>query len=52
MAEYEIRISGVHYGANGDSVAGWSEGHGGDACAYSLTAQLDRPRKTDCDAVA
>ena len=22
MAEYEIRISGVHYGANGDSVAG------------------------------
>jgi hypothetical protein len=22
MAEYEIKISGVHYGANGDSVAG------------------------------
>ena len=22
MAEYEIRISGVHYAANGDSVAG------------------------------
>ena len=22
MAEYEIRITGVHYGANGDSVAG------------------------------
>lgn len=25
MAEYIIRISGVHYGANGDSVAGQEE---------------------------
>ena len=34
MAEYEIRISGVHYAANGDSVAGQKDTEG---------TQRDRP---------
>ena len=44
MAEYEIRISGVHYGANGDSVAGQKDTEEMHMRTRELLSQIDRTR--------
>ena len=44
MAEYEIRISGVHYGANGDSVAGQKDTEEMHMRTRELLSWIDRVR--------
>ena len=44
MAEYEIRISGVHYGANGDSVAGQKDTEEMHMRTRELLSWIDRTR--------
>jgi len=44
MAEYEIRISGVHYGANGDSVAGQKDTEEMHVRTRELLSRIDRVR--------
>ena len=44
MAEYEIRISGVHYGANGDSVAGQKDTEEMHMRTRELLSRIDRVR--------
>ena len=44
MAEYEIRISGVHYGANGDSVAGQKDTEEMHMRTRKLLSWIDRTR--------
>ena len=44
MAEYEIRISGVHYGANGDSVAGQKDTEEMHVRTRELLSWIDRVR--------
>lgn len=50
MAEYEIRISGMHYGANGDSVAGQKDTE--EMHMRTRELLLDRPHKTNYNAIA
>lgn len=44
MAEYEIRISGVHYAANGDSVAGQKDTEEMHMRTRELLSRIDRVR--------
>lgn len=44
MAEYEIRITGVHYGANGDSVAGQKDTEEMHVRTRELLSWIDRVR--------
>ena len=44
MAEYQLKISGVHYGANGDSVAGQAETEEMHAHTCELLSWIDRER--------
>ena len=44
MAEYEIRISGVHYAANGDSVAGQKDTEEMHMRTRELLSRIDRLR--------
>ena len=44
MAEYEIRISGVHYAANGDSVAGQKDTEEMHVRTRELLSRIDRVR--------
>ena len=44
MAEYEIRITGVHYGANGDSVAGLKDTEEMHVRTRELLSRIDRVR--------
>ena len=44
MAEYEIRISGVHYAANGDSVAGQKDTEEMHMRTRELLSWIDRTR--------
>lgn len=44
MAEYEIRITGVHYGANGDSVAGQKDTEEMHVRTRELLSMIDRVR--------
>lgn len=44
MAEYELLISGVHYGANGDSVAGQKETEEMHVRTRELLSWIDRER--------
>ena len=44
MAEYELLLSGVHYGANGDSVAGQKETEEMHARTRELLMWIDRER--------
>ena len=44
MAEYEISISGVHYGANGDSVAGQKDTEEMHMRTRELLSRIDRVR--------
>ena len=45
MSEYRIKISGVHYGANGDSVAGQKETAEMTARTLDLLRWIDRERQ-------
>ena len=47
MAEYEIRISGVHYGANGDSVAGQKDTEEMHMRTRELLSRIDRVSQGD-----
>ena len=44
MTEYEIRITGVHYGANGDSVAGQKDTEEMHVRTRELLSRIDRVR--------
>ena len=44
MTEYEIRITGVHYGANGDSVAGQKDTEEMHVRTRELLSMIDRVR--------
>ena len=44
MAEYQLLISGVHYGANGDSVAGHTETEEERLCTLELLSRIDSVR--------
>ena len=45
MSEYRIKISGVHYGANGDSVAGQKETAEMTTRTLDLLRWVDRERQ-------
>ena len=44
MAEHQLLISGVHYGANGDSVAGHTETEEERLCTLELLSRIDSVR--------
>lgn len=44
MAEHQLLISGVHYGANGDSVAGHTETAEERLCTLELLSWIDHTR--------
>ena len=44
MAEHQLLISGVHYGANGDSVAGHTETEEERLCTLELLRRIDSAR--------
>ena len=44
MAEHQLLISGVHYGANGDSVAGHTETEEERLCTLELLSRIDSAR--------
>ena len=44
MSEHQLLISGVHYGANGDSVAGHTETEEERLCTLELLSKIDRTR--------
>ena len=44
MSEHQLLISGVHYGANGDSVAGHTETEEERLCTLELLSKIDRIR--------
>ena len=44
MAEHQLLISGVHYGANGDSVAGHTETSEERLCTLELLSRIDSVR--------
>ena len=44
MAEHQLLISGVHYGANGDSVAGQKETEEERLCTLELLSRIDSVR--------
>ena len=44
MAEYQLKISGVHYGANGDSVAGQAETEEMHVHTCELLSWIDHER--------